>query len=79
MTARLGRLIAFRPTPVQADMALATVFAVYGLGHVWLGWIPDEGRLRVCECETSRGDAYAGGGDCRARIVHRLTLCPPIA
>jgi signal transduction histidine kinase len=46
MTARLGRLIVFRPTPVQADMALATIFAVYGLGHVWLGWIPGEGHQR---------------------------------
>ena len=26
-----------------ADIALASVFAIYGLGHVWLGWVPDEG------------------------------------
>jgi signal transduction histidine kinase len=32
------------PTPALADAALAAGFAIYGLGHVWLGWIPDEGN-----------------------------------
>ena len=27
----------------MADIVLALVFALYGLGHVWLGWVPDEG------------------------------------
>jgi signal transduction histidine kinase len=44
MTARLGRLIADRPTPALSDVALAAILAVYGLGHAWLGWIPGEGR-----------------------------------
>jgi signal transduction histidine kinase len=40
---RIGRLIAGRPPPPRADVALAAVLALYGLGHVWLGWIPSEG------------------------------------
>jgi len=27
-------------------VALAAVLAIYGLGHAWLGWIPDEGLRR---------------------------------
>lgn len=41
---RPRRLIAGRSSPVWGDVALACVLAVYGLGHVWLGWIPTEGR-----------------------------------
>jgi signal transduction histidine kinase len=26
-----------------ADVLLAAAFAIYGLGHVWLGWVPSEG------------------------------------
>ncbi len=32
-----------RPVPALTDALLAAVLAVYGLGHIWLGWIPDEG------------------------------------
>ncbi len=32
-----------RPVPALTDAFLAAVLAVYGLGHIWLGWIPDEG------------------------------------
>ena len=44
MTARLRRLIADLRPPPRADILLAAVLAFYGLGHVWLGWIPDEGH-----------------------------------
>lgn len=44
MAARLGRFIAGRPIPARSDVGLAAVLAFYGLGHVWLGWIPDEGH-----------------------------------
>ena len=43
MTARLRRVSLLRPVPALTDALLAGVLAVYGLGHVWLGWIPDEG------------------------------------
>ena len=32
-----------RPVPALTDALLAAVLAGYGLGHIWLGWIPDEG------------------------------------
>ena len=32
-----------RPVPALTDALLAAGLAVYGLGHIWLGWIPDEG------------------------------------
>jgi signal transduction histidine kinase len=43
---RLRRLSAGRPTAAWGDVALAAVLAIYGLGHAWLGWIPEEGLRR---------------------------------
>jgi signal transduction histidine kinase len=43
MTARLPRLPLMRPVPALTDALLAALLAAYGLGHIWLGWIPDEG------------------------------------
>jgi signal transduction histidine kinase len=42
----LRRFMAGRPPPARADIASAAAFAFYGLGHVWLDWIPDEGYQR---------------------------------
>jgi len=38
------RRIGSAALPAPADALLAAAFALYGLGHVWLGWIPDEGH-----------------------------------
>ncbi len=38
------RSLVTRPAPWLGDAALAAVLAFYGLGHVWLGWIPNEGH-----------------------------------
>ena len=62
MTARSGALARARPLPALTDASLAAVLAVYGLGHIWLGWIPAEG--------------YAGGPRGLDTIVVLLTTIP---
>ena len=44
MGVRSSRGIGAASAPSAADALLAAAFALYGLGHVWLGWIPDEGH-----------------------------------
>jgi signal transduction histidine kinase len=43
MAARLRGLPGVRPVPALVDAGFAALLAVYGLGHIWLGWVPDEG------------------------------------
>src|SRR4051794_8849506 len=45
MRASLPRRIRGAPAPRVTDAVLAVAFCVYGLGHAWLDWIPDEGYL----------------------------------
>lgn len=44
MGAHLRRLIGRPQVPARSDILLAAAFLVYGLGHVWLDWVPDEGH-----------------------------------
>jgi signal transduction histidine kinase len=62
MAAPLPRWIRAVPAPHPTDALLAAAFALYGLGHVWLGWIPDEG--------------YAGGPRGLDTVVVLLTTLP---
>ena len=55
---RIGTLSA----PPVADALLAAAFLLYGLGHVWLGWVPDEG--------------HAGGPRWLNTVVVLLTTLP---
>jgi signal transduction histidine kinase len=62
MAASLPRWIRAVPAPPTIDALLAAGFCLYGLGHVWLGWIPDE--------------RYGGGPRGLDTVVVLLTTLP---